>query len=453
MKFDHNNISPLDSRYAKKISNFRENFSESELIKIRFEIEIEWILFLCSKLPNTFKPLSKNSVEKIVKFKNSFDNKSVLQIKKIEATTNHDVKAVEYYIRNYFKKDKVLSSYIHLIHFGLTSEDVNSLSYAVMIKKGISIYVNEINNINKVLNLFSKKWSNVAFLARTHGQPASPSTLGKEFKVFASRLDREKSILKSIKPMAKFSGATGNYHTFDIVDTKINWSQINKKFIKQFAVEQNAYTTQIEPHDWIAETCHSLVRINNILIDLCQDLWIYISNDIFALKLLKNEVGSSTMPHKVNPIDFENAEGNFGISSALLEFFANKLTKSRHQRDLSDSTVLRNVGLGFGYSALAIKSAINGLSKITPNKIKIQDELNDNWEVLTEAVQTLMRYEGIPDAYEQLKKLSRGSKLDQETYITFINSLSISTNSKEKLLKLNPSIYIGKAVEIAKSSY
>ena len=453
MKFDHNNISPLDSRYAKKISNFRENFSESELIKIRFEIEIEWILFLCSKLPNTFKPLSKNSVEKIVKFKNSFDNKSVLQIKKIEATTNHDVKAVEYYIRNYFKKDKVLSSYIHLIHFGLTSEDVNSLSYAVMIKKGISIYVNEINNINKVLNLYSKKWSNVAFLARTHGQPASPSTLGKEFKVFASRLDREKSILKSIKPMAKFSGATGNYHTFDIVDTQINWSQINKKFIKQFAVEQNAYTTQIEPHDWIAETCHSLVRINNILIDLCQDLWIYISNDIFALKLLKNEVGSSTMPHKVNPIDFENAEGNFGISSALLEFFANKLTKSRHQRDLSDSTVLRNVGLGFGYSALAIKSAINGLSKITPNKIKIQDELNDNWEVLTEAVQTLMRYEGIPDAYEQLKKLSRGSKLDQETYITFINSLSISTNSKEKLLNLNPSIYIGKAVEIAKSSY
>ena len=453
MKFDHNNISPLDSRYAKKISNFRENFSESELIKIRFEIEIEWILFLCSKLQNTFKHLSKNSVEKIVKFKNSFDNKSVLQIKKIEATTNHDVKAVEYYIRNYFKKNKVLSSYIHLIHFGLTSEDVNSLSYAVIIKKGISIYVNEINNLNKVLNSYSKKWSNVAFLARTHGQPASPSTLGKEFKVFASRLDREISILKSIKPMAKFSGATGNYHTFDIVDTKIKWSQINKKFIKQFAVEQNPYTTQIEPHDWIAETCHSLVRINNILIDLCQDTWIYISNDIFALKLLKNEVGSSTMPHKVNPIDFENAEGNFGISSALLEFFANKLTKSRHQRDLSDSTVLRNVGLGFGYSALAIKSAINGLSKITPNKIKIQDELNDNWEVLTEAVQTLMRYEGIPDAYEQLKKLSRGSKLDQETYITFINSLSISTNSKEKLLNLNPSIYIGKAIEIAKSSY
>jgi adenylosuccinate lyase len=453
MKFDHNNISPLDSRYANKISNFRENFSESALIKIRFEIEIEWILFLCNKLPKTFKPLSKNSIEKIINFKNKFDNKSVLKIKKIEATTNHDVKAVEYFIRDYFKKDKVLSSYIHLIHFGLTSEDVNSLSYAVMIKKGISLYINEISTLNKVLKSYSKKWANVAFLARTHGQPASPSTLGKEFKVFAARLDREISILKSVKPLAKFSGATGNYHTFAVVDNKIKWSQINKKFIKQFSVDQNPYTTQIEPHDWIAEVCHSLIRVNNIMIDLCQDSWIYISNDIFALKLLKNEVGSSTMPHKVNPIDFENAEGNFGISSALLDFFANKLTKSRHQRDLSDSTVLRNIGLGFGYSALAIKSTNNGLNKITPNKEVIDTELNNNWEVLTEAVQTLMRYEGIPDAYEQLKNLSRGSKLDQESYINFINSLKISNDSKNKLLNLKPSLYIGNAKDIAKSSY
>ena len=453
MKFDHNNISPLDSRYANKISSFRENFSESALIKIRFEIEIEWILFLCNKLPKTFKPLSKNSIEKIINFKNKFDNKSVLKIKKIEATTNHDVKAVEYFIRDYFKKDKVLSSYIHLIHFGLTSEDVNSLSYAVMIKKGISLYIDEISTLNKVLKSYSKKWANVAFLARTHGQPASPSTLGKEFKVFAARLDREILILKSVKPLAKFSGATGNYHTFALVDNKIKWSQINKKFIKQFSVDQNPYTTQIEPHDWIAEVCHSLIRVNNIMIDLCQDSWIYISNDIFALKLLKNEVGSSTMPHKVNPIDFENAEGNFGISSALLDFFANKLTKSRHQRDLSDSTVLRNIGLGFGYSALAIKSTNNGLNKITPNKEVIDKELNNNWEVLTEAVQTLMRYEGIPDAYEQLKNLSRGSKLDQESYINFINSLKISNDSKNKLLNLKPSLYIGNAKDIAKSSY
>jgi adenylosuccinate lyase len=322
-----------------------------------------------------------------------------------------------------------------------------------MLKKGLSLYSNEITSLNKVLKSYSKKWANVAFLARTHGQPASPSTLGKEFKVFSARLDREISILKSIKPLAKFSGATGNYHTFAVVDNKIKWSQINKKFIKQFSVDQNPYTTQIEPHDWIAETCHSLIRINNIMIDLCQDSWIYISNDIFALKLLKNEVGSSTMPHKVNPIDFENAEGNFGISSALLDFFANKLTKSRHQRDLSDSTVLRNIGLGFGYSVLAIKSANSGLNKITPNKMIIEKELNNNWEVLTEAVQTLMRYEGIPDAYEQLKNLSRGSKLDQESYVNFINSLKISNKSKNKLLNLKPSLYIGNAIDIAKSSY
>ena len=322
-----------------------------------------------------------------------------------------------------------------------------------MIKKGISLYVNEITTLNKVLKSYSKKWANIAFLARTHGQPASPSTLGKEFKVFSARLDREISILKSVKPLAKFSGATGNYHTFVAVDNKIKWSQINKKFIKQFSVDQNPYTTQIEPHDWIAEICHSLIRVNNIMIDLCQDSWIYISNDIFALKLFKNEVGSSTMPHKVNPIDFENAEGNFGISSALLDFFANKLTKSRHQRDLSDSTVLRNIGLGFGYSALAIKSTNNGLNKITPNKEVIDKELNDNWEVLTEAVQTLMRYEGIPDAYEQLKSLSRDTRLDHKSYINFINSLKISNDSKNKLLNLKPSLYIGNAKDIAKSSY
>ena len=451
MKFDHNNISPLDSRYANKISNFRENFSESALIKIRFEIEIEWILFLCNKLPKTFKPLSKNSIEKIINFKNKFDNKSVLKIKKIEATTNHDVKAVEYFIRDYFKKDKVLSSYIHLIHFGLTSEDVNSLSYAVMIKKGISIYVNEITSLNKVLNSYSKKWSNVAFLARTHGQPASPSTLGKEFKVFASRLDREISILKSVKPMAKFSGATGNYHTFDIVDNKVKWSQINKKFIKQFAVEQNPYTTQIEPHDWIAELCHNISRINNIMIDLDQDIWMYITNDIFKLKLLKGEVGSSTMPHKVNPIDFENSEGNLGIANSLLEFFASKLQKSRMQRDLSDSTVLRNVGLGFGYSALAISSLVKGLNKLTPNLDKLDSELNQNWEVLTEAVQTIMRYEGIPDAYEQLKDLSRGSSITKDEYIDFVKSLDLTSDSKEKLLKLSPYTYTGLANFLAKS--
>ena len=450
MKFDHNNISPLDSRYANKIPEFRKNFSEYSLIKIRFNIEIDWLIFLCTKLPKSFKPISKKSVKKLELFKNGFNDQYVLKIKKIEATTNHDVKAVEYFIRDYFNKDKTLSGYTHLIHFGLTSEDINSLSYAYLVKNGITLFIDEISIINKTLKAYSTKWSKISFLARTHGQPASPSTIGKELKVFSSRIDREIKILKAIKPLAKFSGATGNFHTFDIVDSKIDWPVLNKKFIHQFGVEQNLYTTQIEPHDWIAEVSHSIVRINNILTDLCQDSWIYISNDIFALKLHKNEVGSSTMPHKVNPIDFENAEGNFGISSSLCEFFANKLTKSRHQRDLSDSTVLRNLGLGFAYSALAIISANKGLSKITPNKIKISQELDNNWEVLTEAVQTLMRYEGIPDAYEQLKNLSRGSKLTKDSYQSFIKSLSITDLSKKKLLELTPAKYIGISTKLSK---
>ena len=443
MQYDHDNISPLDNRYAGKVSQFRNNFSESALIRIRFEIEIEWLLFLCTNLTKSFKPLSKESIKKINRFKNSFDDKYVLQIKKIESTTNHDVKAVEYFIANHFNKDKVLCKYVHLIHFGLTSEDINSLSYACLVKNGISLFVNESVKINKTLKKYTKKWANISFLARTHGQAASPSTLGKEFKVFSTRLERELEILKAIKPLAKFSGATGNFHTFELVDPSINWPKENKKFLKKFGVEQNLYTTQIEPHDWIAETSHSIVRINNILTDLSQDCWMYISNDIFKLKLNKNEVGSSTMPHKVNPIDFENAEGNFGISSALFDFFANKLSKSRQQRDLSDSTVLRNIGLGFGYSALALGSANKGLGKITPNILSIQNELDNNWEVLTEAVQTLMRYEGIPDAYEQLKNLSRGSKLTRDLYIDFIGNLNISKVSKTKLLALTPSSYVG----------
>ena len=450
MKFDHDNISPLDNRYANKISKIRKNFSESALIKIRFEIEIEWLIYLCTKLPKSFKSLSKDSIRKIQLFKSGFDDKYVLKIKKIELKTNHDIKAIEYFIRDHFNKDRILSKYTHLIHFGLTSEDINSLSYAYMIKNGVNLYIDELNKLYKTLKIYSKKWSNISFQARTHGQPASPSTIGKELKVFSSRLEREIKILKSIEPMAKFSGATGNYHTFNIVNEKVDWVTFNMKFIKKFGIKQNKYTTQIEPHDWIAEVCHSIIRLNNILTDLCQDTWIYISNDIFALKLLKNEVGSSTMPHKVNPIDFENAEGNFGISSALLNFFSIKLTKSRQQRDLSDSTVLRNVGLGFGYAVLAIVSTNKGLGKIIPNKDKIKSELNENWEVLAEAVQTVMRYEGIPDAYEQLKNLSRGSKLDAISYKDFINSLKLSESSKASLLKLTPEKYIGIASKLAK---
>ena len=452
MTNNFNNISPLDNRYSSKIENVRANFSEFALIKIRFEIEIDWIIYLCTNKPNLFKKISDASIKKLEKFKNNFNDDYVTKIKEIESITNHDVKAVEYFIRDNFIKDSVLKNYIQFIHFGLTSEDINSLSYAVMIKKGINIYLADIENLNSNLNTKAREWSDISFLSRTHGQPASPSTIGKEIAVFNTRLIKQIATLKSIKPLAKFSGATGNYHTFFILDPKINWQAFTNKFIKSFGVTQNSHTTQIEPHDWIAETSHSIIRINNILIDLSQDMWIYISNEIFKLKLLKNEVGSSTMPHKVNPIDFENGEGNLGISNSLLEFFANKLTKSRHQRDLSDSTVLRNVGLGFGYSILSIKSIFKGMNKIDPNLDFIQNELNDNWEVLAEAVQTIMRFEGIPDAYEQLKDLSRGSKLDSLSYKEFVNNLDISTKSKKSLIKLTPSTYIGLANRLSKSS-
>ena len=448
MKFEHNNISPLDNRYSNKISEHREAFSEKSLIKTRFIIEINWLLFLCKKYPNYFNKISKSSESKIIKFRNNFDDKSVLKIKQIEKKTNHDVKAVEYFISDFFKKDKTLSKYINLIHFGLTSEDVNSLSYAILIKDGINIHSKKINTINKYIKSLSKKWINIALLSRTHGQAASPSTIGKELKVFTYRIDRELIKLKQVKPLAKFSGAVGNYHAFNIANNKINWPLFTKQFINTFGIMQNPITTQIEPHDWIAEALQTISRINNIYTDLSQDMWIYISNEIFKLKVNSNEVGSSTMPHKVNPIDFENAEGNFGLSNSLNDFFANKLSRSRLQRDLSDSTVQRNIGLSFAYSYIGLESLNKGMNKISPNKDTIMRELDNNWEVLTEAVQTVMRYEGINDAYEQLKTLSRGKKLDKSSYQEFISNLEISTESKNKLLKLTPSKYIGLAKHI-----
>jgi adenylosuccinate lyase len=445
MKFEHNNISPLDNRYSNKISEHREAFSEKSLIKTRFIIEINWLLFLCKKYPNYFNKISKSSESKIIKFRNNFDDKSVLKIKQIEKKINHDVKAVEYFISDFFKKDKTLTKYINLIHFGLTSEDVNSLSYAILIKDGINIHSKKINTINKYIKSLSKKWINIALLSRTHGQAASPSTIGKELKVFTYRIDRELIKLKQVKPLAKFSGAVGNYHAFNIANNKINWPLFTKQFINTFGIMQNPITTQIEPHDWIAEALQTISRINNIYTDLSQDMWIYISNEIFKLKVNSNEVGSSTMPHKVNPIDFENAEGNFGLSNSLNDFFANKLSRSRLQRDLSDSTVQRNIGLSFAYSYIGLESLNKGMNKISPNKDTIMRELDNNWEVLTEAIQTVMRYEGINDAYEQLKTLSRGKKLDKSSYQEFISNLEISTESKNKLLKLTPSKYIGLA--------
>jgi|TARA_B110000438_G_scaffold296917_1_gene342386 adenylosuccinate lyase len=443
-------ISPLDNRYNDKIADLATNFSESNLNKVRFEIEIEWLIFLCSKGGKNFPSLSKSNIKDLQTLKNSFDRKSAKRIKSIEIRTNHDVKAVEYFIREELQKISSLKKYEHLVHFALTSEDINSLSYAILMRDAQVIYLKQLNVLIKELNKRARLWSSIPMLARTHGQAASPSTLGKEMKVFVERLRRQQNSLKNMKPLAKFGGATGNYHTLVISDPKLNWTTQTKKFLASFKVEQNPVTTQIEPHDGIAEVAHCIQRINNILIDFNQDIWMYIANDLFKLKQNEGEVGSSTMPHKVNPIDFENSEGNLGLSNAMMEFFANKLTKSRLQRDLSDSTVLRNLGVGFAYSYVGFSSALRGLSKLQPNKAEAINELKDNWQILAEAIQIIMKLEGLDNAYEIIKSKTRGLSLDKDSYAELVENLDISKTAKDKLKKLTPTNYLGDAEKLAK---
>ena len=443
-------ISPLDNRYNNQIADLATNFSESNLNKVRFEIEIEWLIFLCSKGGKSFPVISKTSIKKLHILKQSFDENSAKRIKSIEKKTNHDVKAVEYFIREELKKSSGLKKYEHLVHFALTSEDVNSLSYAILLKDAQIIYLKKLDVIIKELNKRARSWSSIPMLARTHGQAASPSTLGKEMKVFVERLKRQRDSLKNMKPLAKFGGATGNFHTLVISDPNVDWLNQTKKFLALFGVEQNPITTQIEPHDGIAEVAHCIQRINNILIDFNQDIWMYIANDLFKLQVKDGEVGSSTMPHKVNPIDFENSEGNLGLSNAMMEFFANKLTKSRLQRDLSDSTVLRNLGVGFGYSYVGFSSALRGLTKLQPNKAQALSELEDNWQILAEAVQIVMKLEGLDNAYEIIKAKTRGLSLDKNSYAELVENLDISKAAKEKLKKLTPTNYLGNAQKLAK---
>ena len=442
-----NNLSPLDGRYSNKVSEITELFSEKALIQKRFIIEIEWLLFvLKDSFYKTIK-ISKSDIKKIIKFKNNFNESYAKKIKTIENKTNHDVKAVEYFISNYFKKNK-LERFIPYVHLGLTSEDVNSLSYALMIREVKDASMISLNTLNKKIINLASKYKKISFLARTHGQPASPSTLGKEMLVFHKRLQRQIDQLKSISPMAKWGGATGNYHTILLANPNKDPVKIATKFLRKFKVEHNAVTTQIEPHDWIAETCHTLIRVNNVVNDLNNDMWMYIANDVFILKTIKNEVGSSTMPHKINPIDFENSEGNIGLANSMFNFFAEKLPISRLQRDLSDSTALRNIGVAFGYSLISYKSTLNGLGKISPNNKKINEELDNNWSVLSEAVQTIMRLENKENAYEKLKELTRGKNLNQKIYLEFIENLDISQKNKDYLKNLNPRNYIGVAPKL-----
>ena len=443
-------ISPLDNRYNDKIVDLAINFSESNLNKVRFEIEIEWLIFLCTDGGKNFPSLSKAHLKNLDLLKVSFSDKSAKRIKSIESKTNHDVKAVEYFIREELQKSSNLKNFEHLVHFALTSEDINSLSYAILLKDAQAIYIKQLDVVVKEISKRARAWATIPMLARTHGQAASPSTLGKEMKVFSERLKRQRDALKSMTPMAKFGGATGNFHTLQITDSNVDWVSKTKQFLSSFKVEQNSMTTQIEPHDGIAEIAHCIQRINNILIDFNQDAWLYISNELFTLKLKDGEVGSSTMPHKVNPIDFENSEGNLGLSNAMMEFFANKLTKSRLQRDLSDSTVLRNLGVGFGYSYVGFSSTLKGLSKLQPNKIKAKEELENNWQILAEALQIIMKLEGLDNAYEIIKAKTRGLSLTQKSYTALVETLEVSDQAKAKLKALTPLNYIGIAEKLAK---
>ena len=438
-------VSPLDSRYSNKIDEINYLFSESYLNKTRLLVELNWLLYLCKKLPNNFKKLSIVNQKLINGIIDNFNQNDAKQIKKIEKKTNHDVKAVEYFIRSKFAANKSLSPYSKYIHFGLTSEDVNSTSYALIFNEAKTIYLKNLQHLQKQLSARAKQWKNRPILARTHGQPASPSTFGKELKVFSHRLQNEIRVFKSIEIYGKFSGTTGNFHTLSLISTTKNWSAFINSFGRIIGLQINPITTQIESHDSIASLAHSMVRINNILIDFDRDIWTYISNDLFKLKINKNEVGSSTMPHKVNPIDFENSEGNLQLANSLLVFLADKLQKSRLQRDLSDSTVLRNVGTAISYSFLGIKSSAKGLSKLHINNQKALEELNNNWQILSEAIQIVMKLEGIDDAYEYIKDFTRGSEMDKESYKQLVNNLPISLKSKNKLLALTPQNYIGQA--------
>ena len=446
-------ISPVDGRYQNKTDVLRPIFSEYGLFRFRVLVEIEWLKKL-SKNPNIkeIESFSANSISLLDNIKNNFSIDDAKQIKKIEKITNHDMKAVEYFIREKIQSDPKLKNVSQFIHFACTSEDINNLSYALMLKDAReNILLPKLQKLIIILQEMSDSYASIPMLSRTHGQIASPTTLGKEMAIYVYRALRQMKQFENIELLGKLNGAVGNFNAHFASYPDINWMSLSKEFIEELGLTWNPYTTQIESHDYMAEYFHTLARTNTILIDLCRDLWGYISLGYFNLKPIKGEVGSSTMPHKVNPIDFENAEGNFGIADSIFEHLAMKLPTSRWQRDLSDSTILRNAGVGIAHTIIAFDSTVAGLSKIDINKDVIHEDLKDSWEVLTEPIQTVMRRYNIDNAYEKLKKLSRGQKINKEILHNFIEQLDIPNDAKSRLKKLNPSNYLGNAEIQAKS--
>ena len=438
-------VSPLDGRYRDALKELSLFFSESALMKYRLKVEVEYLIALSKErsvkdLPK-ISPVDRVQLRKIYQ---NFNERGKKKVKKLEAVTNHDVKAIEYYIQE--KINKKLHPWIH---FALTSEDVNNLSYSLMWQEGlIQVYLPMLRSLNKDLKRFARRFRGVPMLSLTHGQPATPTSFGKEVAVFCARIGRQAGQIKNHKLLGKFGGATGTWSAHIAAYPKTNWLSFSSKFIKSLGLEPNLITTQIEPHDSAAESYHRLIRVNSILIDLCRDLWSYISRGIIQQKNVRQEVGSSTMPHKINPIQFENSEGNLGVSTALLNHLATKLPLSRMQRDLSDSTTLRNQGVALGYSYLALQNIIKGLSRVTINKKQLAKELDSHWEILSEAIQTVLRKNGNIDAYEKLKELTRGRSINAEHIAEIVSKLKISDEDKKTLRNLTPENYVGLAPKL-----
>ena len=452
MTFDNlTSISPIDGRYSAKTGPLKAIFSEYGLIKYRLLVEVRWLEAMSknsqiSEVPE-FSLKSKSVLSNIV---DTFSLEDAKAIKGIEKTTNHDVKAVEYFLKEKVSSTPELQNVNEFIHFACTSEDINNLSHALMLEDGRQVLLGEMRKTLNLITDLAKDNADVAMLSRTHGQTASPTTLGKEMANFSYRLMRQIEQLKEVKIMGKFNGAVGNFNAHISAYPNLDWPNISKNFIESLGINYAPYSSQIETHDYIAEYFHALNRFNTILIDFCRDVWGYISLGYFTQKTIEGEVGSSTMPHKVNPIDFENAEGNLGLAIAIGDHFAIKLPISRWQRDLTDSTVLRNLGVSSAHCLISYASISKGISKLEVNQDKLIDDLNEAWEVLAEPIQTVMRRYGVKNPYEKLKFLTRGKKIDVKILADFIDSLDIPEDAKEELRKLTPMNYIGDAIKLAR---
>lgn len=446
-------LSPADGRYADKVGDLRDILSEFGLIRYRVLVEIRWLQWLAdepgvAELP----PLSSVMKDVLNRIVDDFNGDDAERIKKIEATTNHDVKAVEYYLRERIGSGTDTRRIGDFIHFACTSEDINNLAYALMLRTArAEVLQPQMRELTTKLRSMCAQYAGLAMISRTHGQAASPTTLGKELANAIARLSRAREQFAAVEIRGKFNGAVGNFNAHVAAYPDVDWPSVAAKFVASLGLVPNDLTTQIEPHDWTAEYAHALARYDTVLLDFCRDIWGYVSLGYFRQRHAKDEVGSSTMPHKVNPIDFENAEGNLGLANALLDHFAAKLPISRWQRDLTDSTVQRNFGVAIAYVLIAIKSAIRGLGKLQANPQAISHDIDQSWEVIGEAVQTVMRRYGVPEPYEKLKELTRGRVVDQKLMQDFIQSLKIPDDAKQRLLELTPSSYTGLAEALAKT--